>query len=91
MDSVCAVIGLAKLGIWPAKSITRHGSELDIGDAHMWLIISQRAWKIEAIESDTLFLDSFGEKMQISNMHAKKWDAYCDKAIEFLHAAYPVL
>jgi hypothetical protein len=54
-------------------------------DDHMWLTMSQRAWRIITVESRTLFLESFGEQTQVDLSRAK-WEKYCEKAAEALEA-----
>jgi hypothetical protein len=95
LDSVRAVIGLAKLRIFPPRSrrlnIERDGKcyEPDLGDDHMWLTTSAgRAWRIEAIESNTLFLDSFGDKMQI-DLATYVWDKHIARSLAAMNAAWP--
>jgi hypothetical protein len=93
-DSARAIIGLAKLRIFPPRSrrklIERDGKcyEPDRGDDHMWLTIARRAWRIEEIQANTLFLDSFDEKMPF-DMTGKNWPKYVDKAVEAMNAAWP--
>jgi hypothetical protein len=90
-DKAC--IALAGLRIFPPRSIIKDVSrdgqcyEPDLGDNHMWLTINQRAWRIVAVESGTLFLDSFGEAMQIEANHPG-WAKYIDKVLEALWAAH---
>lgn len=89
-----ASIALATLRVFPprsrTKNIERDGKcyEPDLGDDHMWLQIDNRAWRIVAVDSKTLFLDSFGEEMQIAVDHPG-WPKYVDKALEALWAAWP--
>jgi hypothetical protein len=84
-----AIIALAKLGIFPPRSLIRdipRGGELhelDIGDDHCWLQISGRAWRITAIEDRMLVLDSFGEDKQI-DLNRARWTNYVESALAVL-------
>ena len=84
------MIALAKLKILPPRSlikdIERTGACFqDQHDSQMWLTMSQRAWRIIAVESRVLFLESFGEQTQVDLSRAK-WEKYCEKAAEALEA-----
>jgi hypothetical protein len=91
--AVEGIIALARLRLFPPrnliKDIPRDGKllEEDLGDAHMWLQIAGRAWRIVAIEDKTLILDSFGEQKQIDLSRAK-WTAYTEAALAALRAAH---
>jgi len=85
-----AMIALAGFRIFPPRNLIqdtpRTGECLEEQhDEHMWLIMSQRAWRIVTIESRTLFLDSFGEQTQVDLARAK-WEKYTEKAVEALMA-----
>ena len=84
------MIALARLKILPPRSlikdIERTGACFqDQHDSQMWLTMSQRAWRIVAIESRVLFLESFGEQTQV-DLNRAKWEKYCEKAAEALEA-----
>ena len=84
------MVALARLKILPPRSlikdIERTGACFaEQFDDHMWLTMSQRAWRIIAIESRVLFLESFGEQTQVDLSRAK-WEKYCEKAAEALEA-----
>ena len=83
------MIALAGLRIFPARMQTH---DLPTGDpyqeqhdAHVWLIMSQRAWRITAVEDRMLILDSFGEQTQVDLSRAK-WGQYIEKATQALDA-----
>ena len=85
------MIGLAALKILPPRSlikdIERTGACFaEQVDDHMWLTMSQRAWRIIAVEDKMLLLESFGEQTQVDLSRAK-WEKYCEKAAEALSAA----
>jgi hypothetical protein len=94
LDATSAVIALAKLRIFPPRSRVRNDQrtdklyEPDIGDDHCWLQVAGRAYRIEAIESNTLFLDSFGDKLSI-DLERARWKGYVDNCVEALRAAWP--
>ena len=84
------MVALARLRIFPPRSlikdIERTGACFqDQHDDMMWLTMSQRAWRIIAVESRVLFLESFGEQTQVDLSRAK-WEKYCEKATEALEA-----
>jgi hypothetical protein len=96
MPAAQAIIGLAKLRIFPPRSRRKdipHGGALfeEQHDNHCWLQIQQRAWRINAIEGGVLFLDSFGEEKQIGPFTREQWSKYVDKAADALNAAYPTI
>jgi hypothetical protein len=84
------MVALAILRIFPARMLAQH---MPIGgepyeeqhDAQMWLTMSQRAWRVVAIEDKTMILDSFGEQTQVDLSRAK-WEKHTDKAVEALMA-----
>jgi hypothetical protein len=85
------MIGLAALKILPPRSlikdIERTGACFaEQVDDQMWLTMSQRAWRIIAVEDKMLLLESFGEQTQVDLSRAK-WEKYCEKAAEALSAA----
>ena len=84
------IVALTVLGIYPPRSLIRdipHGGQCfeEQYDAHMWLVMSQRAWRIIAIEDRMLILDSFGEQTQV-DLNRAKWEKYTEKAAEALNA-----
>ena len=84
------MIALAKLKIMPPRNLIRDVERTSACfeeqiDDHMWLIMSQRAWRIVTIESRVLFLESFGEHTQVDLSRAK-WEKYVEKAVEALNA-----
>jgi hypothetical protein len=84
------MVALARLRIFPPRSIIKDIERTgacfkDQHDSQMWLTMSQRAWRIVAIESRVLFLESFGEQTQVDLSRAK-WGKYCEKAAEALEA-----
>ena len=84
------IVALTGLGIFPPrnliKDVPRDGKCFEEQhDDHMWLIMSQRAWRIVAIEDRMLILDSFGEQTQVDLSRAK-WEKYTEKAVEVLNA-----
>ena len=84
------MIALAGLGIFPPRNLIKdvpHGGAPfeEPHDDHMWLIMSQRAWRIVGVEDKMLLLDSFGETTQVDLSRAK-WDKYIEKAAEALNA-----
>ena len=84
------MIALAKLKIMPPRNLIRDTERTSACfaeqvDSHMWLTMSQRAWRIVAVEDRTLLLDSFGEQTQVDLSRAK-WEKYCEKACEVLEA-----
>ena len=95
--AVDGVIALAKLRVFPPRSINQNlplCGPLFTGephDDHCWLTVRQEAWAIRAIEDKTLHLwrgwEPEIETMTI-DMSRAKWGPYCDKAVEFLRAAY---
>jgi hypothetical protein len=87
------MIALASLRIFPPRSLIkdlpRDGvCHQEQHDDHMWLILSQRAWRIVAVESRTVFLEGFeGEKKQVDLIKAQgKWADYCLAANASLEA-----
>ena len=84
------MIALAKLKIVPPRNLIRdiertNACFAEQVDSHMWLTMSQRAWRIVAVEDRTLLLDSFGEQTQVDLSRAK-WEKYCEKAcVKFCH------
>ena len=92
-DVYTGMAALTRLDIFPARSLLKHIPRDDKlfeeqHDAHMWLIMSQRAWRIVAIEDRTMVLDSFGEQTQVDLSRAK-WGNYIEKAAEVLMAKTP--
>ena len=88
--AVDAMIALAGLRIFPArhliKDVPRGGEPFEEQhDAHLWLIMSQRAWRITGVEDKTMILDSFGEQTQVDLSRAK-WEKHTEKAVEALMA-----
>ena len=88
--AVEAMIALAKLQIMPPRNLIRDIERTsacfeDQHDNHMWITMSQRAWRIVTVESRVLFLESFGEQTQIDLARAR-WEKYCEKAAEVLVA-----
>lgn len=88
-----AMVALAKLGIMPPRNLIKDVERTSAcfqeqHDDMMWLTMSQRAWRIIAIESRVMFLESFGEQTQVDLTKAK-WDKWREKALEALEAAYP--
>jgi hypothetical protein len=85
------MIALAKLQIMPPRSLARDVPrdnklfEPDVGDAHCWIQISGRAWRILGVEDRMLLLDSFGESKQI-NLTSAKWENYLQAACAVLDA-----
>ena len=84
------MIALAKLQIMPPRNLIRDVERTSAcfreqHDDHMWVTMSQRAWRIIAVESRVLFLESFGEQTQVDLARAK-WEKYCEKAAEVLEA-----
>ena len=84
------MIALAKLKIMPPRNLIRDIERTSACfaeqvDSHMWITMSQRAWRIVAVEDRTLLLDSFGEQTQVDLSRAK-WGKYCEKACEVLEA-----
>ena len=82
------MVALAALRIFPPrnliKDVERTGACFqDQHDSQMWLTMSQRAWRIIAVEDRMLLLDSFGEQTQVDLSRAK-WEKYCEKAVEVL-------
>ena len=89
-DAFTAMITLAGLKIFPPRNLIqetpRDGMIFEEQhDAHMWLIMSQRSWRIVTVEDRTMILDSFGEQTQIDLSRAK-WGKYTEKAVEALEA-----
>lgn len=88
LDATTAVIALAKMGVMAPRS---RRADLPLGtacfeeqhDDHCWLT-NERAWRIVAIDSRTLFLDSFGETKQV-DLAAAKWDKYIGQRLEILN------
>jgi hypothetical protein len=90
--AVEGMIALAALRIFPPRNLIqdtpRTGECLEEQfDNHCWLIMSQRAWRIQTIEDRMMVLDSFGESTQV-DMSRAKWDKYIEKAVEAMNAAY---
>ena len=84
------MIALAVLKILPPRNLIKDIERTSACfaeqvDDHMWLTMSQRAWRIVAVEDRTLLLDSFGEQTQVDLSRAK-WGKYCEKAAEVLEA-----
>ena len=84
------MIALTVLGVMPPRNLIRDVERTSACfeeqiDDHMWLTMSQRAWRIVAVESRVLFLESFGEQTQVDLARAK-WEKYCEKAAEVLEA-----
>ena len=84
------MIALAKLQIMPPRNLirdTERTSACFAGqfDDHMWINMSQRAWRIIAIESRVMFLESFGEQTQV-DLSKAKWEKWTEKALEVLNA-----
>lgn len=84
------IVALTVLGIYPPRSlindIPRGGQCFEEQyDAHMWLVMSQRAWRIVAIEDRMMIFDSFGEQTQV-DLNRAKWEKYTEKAVEVLNA-----
>jgi hypothetical protein len=89
-DAYTGMVALAVLKILPPRSLIKDIERTgecyqEQHDDHMWLIMSQRSWRIVALESRTLFLESFGEKTQVDLSRAK-WEKYTEKAVEALMA-----
>jgi len=86
------VIALARLGVMPSRRPHAPGLFEEQHDAHCQLIVSQSAWRIRAIEDKILYLERGWEpeieRFEIDLSRAR-WQAYCQKAVEFLRAAYP--
>ena len=82
--SVDGAIALARMGLYP-KSNHPPGIFVEQHDDHMWLVTEGRAWRIVAIESKTMVLDSFGEPKQI-DLTRVKWNRYCDGHAAVLEA-----
>lgn len=85
-----AMVALSVLGIMPPRNLIKDVKRDGVcfeeqHDNHMWLTMSQRAWRIIAVEDKTLVLDSFGEQTQIDLSRAK-WAKYIEKAAEALEA-----
>ena len=84
------MVALAVMGIMPPrnliKDVERTGACFqEQHDDHMWLTLSQRAWRIIGIEDKIMILESFGEQTQIDLSRAK-WEKYIEKAGEALEA-----
>ena len=84
------MVALAALRIFPPRSlikdIERTGACFkEQIDDHMWINMSQRAWRIISVESRVMFLESFGEQTQIDLTKAK-WEKWTEKALEVLNA-----
>jgi hypothetical protein len=82
------MVALARLRIFPPRSLIRDIERTGACfkeqiDDHMWLTMSQRAWRIIAVEDRMLMLESFGEQTQVDLSRAK-WEKYCEKAAEVL-------
>ena len=82
------MVALAALRIFPPRSIIKDIERTgacfkDQHDSQMWLTMSQRAWRIVAVEDRMLILESFGEPTQVDLSRAK-WEKYCEKAAEVL-------
>lgn len=82
------MVALAKLKIFPPrnliKDVPRDGELFEEQhDAHCWMTMSQRAWRVLGIEDKMLLLDSFGERTQV-DLSKAKWEKYLDKAVEAL-------
>ena len=78
------MVALARLRIFPPRSIIKDIERTgacfkDQHDSQMWLTMSQRAWRIIAVESRVLFLESFGEQTQVDLSRAR-WEKYCGKS-----------
>jgi len=90
--AVEAMIALAKLKIFPPRNLIGNTERTsacfqDQHDDHMWLTMSQRAWRIITIESQVMFLESFGEQTQVDLVWAKpRWEKWVDKAVEAMEA-----
>lgn len=61
-DAPTGMVALSALGIYPPRNLIKdipRGGECfqEQHDDHMWLIMSQRAWRIIAIEDRTMILD----------------------------------
>lgn len=92
-SAIDGMIALSCLQIFPPRSLIRDVPRdgklfVEQHDAHMWLRIQARAWRIEAIEDALLYLDSFGEKMTI-DLGRARWEKYCDAAVNYILAARP--
>jgi len=92
MAATPAIIALACLRIFPPRSrmknLARDGLHFkEQIDDHCWLQVAGRAWRIEAIESKVIFLESFGEHMQL-DVSRVKWDNYIKKAVASLDAVW---
>lgn len=84
------MMALAVLKLYPARNLIRDVPRdgkcfEEQHDAHCWMIMSQRAWRVVGIEDKTLLLNSFGEEEQV-NLSRAKWEKYLDKAVEALMA-----
>lgn len=84
------MVALAALGIYPPRNliqdIPRDGKPFEEQhDAHTWITMSQRAWKIVAIEDKMMICDSFGDQTQV-NLSKAKWEKHTEKALEVLNA-----
>ncbi len=81
------VIALARLGIFPArfldKDLPRGEMLQEQHDNHMWLIVSQEAWRITEIQDRMLCLrrgwEGNYESQQIDLTRAR-WTKYCEAA-----------
>ena len=87
LEASKAVIALAKMGIMAPRSLVKdvpHSDTLEgyQYDDHCWLV-NERAWRIVAIEDQTMCLDSFGETKQV-DLAAAKWDKYVAQRLEIL-------
>lgn len=85
-----AMIALARLRLFPPrnliKDVPRDGKRLEEQhDSHMWVIMSQRAWRVIGVEDKMLLLDSFGDQTQVS-LEPRKWLKHTEKAVEWLKA-----
>jgi hypothetical protein len=93
-EPALAMIALARLGITPPRSLIRDipddGKclEPDVGDAHCWLQIAGRAWRIAGVEDKILLLESFGESKQI-DLSSARWSGYIESATAYLDALRP--
>jgi hypothetical protein len=97
-DAVDGVIALAKLRVFPPRSINQNlprDGALFTGvqaDDHCWLTVRQEAWAIRGVEDKTLHLwRGWAPNLEYLtiDLSRARWGPYCDKAVEFLRAAWP--
>jgi hypothetical protein len=88
-----AIIGLAKIGIFPArflhKDVPRDPSGGFQSDDHCWLSLNQEQWRITGVEDKILCLEKgFEDKPETRqiNLATAKWTKYCEAASEALRA-----